>query len=92
MEQELILLSIINTQYITQSMIAVYEASGFLNFDIFNTLYNQLPDTVTGNEGYNTIYDNSQYHPYIFYSPIFAHFRKYRLASYKAHRYLASSS
>lgn len=66
MAQELLLLAVVNTEYITTDLIAVYEACGFVNFNFFDPVIALLPDDIRGLSGYNVIYDNAQYHPYIF--------------------------
>ncbi len=66
MAQELILLSLINTNAISTTLIAVYQGGSFFNFNIFDPILSLLPDYVMGATGYNALDDNSQYHPYIF--------------------------
>ncbi len=61
--QELLLLSIINSPRITSDLISVYQGCGFLNFNMFDSILAMLPDELMGNEDYNALDDNSQYHP-----------------------------
>ncbi len=64
--QELILLAVINAPYVSSNMISLYQGCGFVNFNYFDSFLSLLPADFKGEEGYNALDDNSQYHPYIF--------------------------
>ncbi len=65
--QELLLLSVINTKFASQTLIAVFEGSSFVNFNMFAPLCDLIPAEYTGQVGYNVLEDNAQYHPNIFF-------------------------
>ncbi len=67
--QELQLLAIVNAKYVSNTLVAVFEGSAFLNFNVFSFLFSLLPPEYQGQVGYNALMDNAQYHPNIF--PIF---------------------
>ncbi len=64
--QELVLLSVINTKFVSQTLIQIFQGCSFLNFNMFSALLSMLPPDMQGESGYNVLPDNSQYHPYIF--------------------------
>ncbi len=66
MEQEIILLAVINTKYMSENLIAAFQGGSFVNFNVFSWLISNLPAEYQGEVGYNALDDNSQYHPYIF--------------------------
>ncbi len=70
-----------NTQYISQSLIIVYQGGSFLNFSVFGPLFDLLPGELNGEVGYNALSDDSQYHPYIFYASLIIALRKFRYLS-----------
>ncbi len=63
MMQELVLLSMVNTRYITADMIAAFQAGSFVDFDIFSLVVSLFPPEYQGMSDYNRIEDNAQYHP-----------------------------
>ncbi len=65
--QELLLLAVVNTRFVSQGMITVFQGCGFANFAIFDPVFSLLPAEYRGQFGYNALSDRSQYHPYIFF-------------------------
>ncbi len=61
------LLSVINTKFLSQDLIATFQGGSFVNFDMFSLLFDLLPVEYRGQVGYNVLTDNSQYHPNIFF-------------------------
>ncbi len=64
--EELLLLSVINTQFVLTDLIAIFQGGSFVNFDMLSPIMSLLPDEYRGDAGYNALEDSSQYHPYIF--------------------------
>ncbi len=61
--QELLLLSLVNTKYMSQELVAVFQGGSFLDFNVFAPIFSLLPAEYQGEVGYNALDDNSQYHP-----------------------------
>ncbi len=62
--QELMLLAVINSRFISPDLISIYQGFSFVNFDFVKQILTSiLPDELQGNEGYNALDDNAQYHP-----------------------------
>lgn len=60
------LLSIINARYVSTGLVTIYQGFSFVNFNLFDPLLALLPASVKGEDSYNVLDDNTQYHPYIF--------------------------
>ncbi len=69
MSQELMLVAVINSPYVSTHLISAYQACGFVNFNFFDSLVDLLPTAAQDGKGYDALYDNAQYHPYIFSNP-----------------------
>ncbi len=63
MEQELILLSVVGTKYVSQEVISIFQAGSFVNFNAFSPLLSLLPAEYQGEVWFNTLTDSFQYHP-----------------------------
>ncbi len=76
--QELMLLSVINSPHVSQSLASAFQGCSFVNFGIFDWLVNLLPAGMVGESGYNALEDNSQFHPAIsgkmFLANLYCHF------------------
>ncbi len=70
LEQELLLLSLISTRYMSEDLIAVFEGCDFVNFGVFDYLFNSLPAEYQGEASYNVLDEFPQYYPYIFSYPL----------------------
>jgi len=67
MSQEIMLLSIINAPYISQELISTFQAISFTNLRfLVSYLIPLFSAENRGEEKYNFLNDNSQYHPSIF--------------------------
>ncbi len=66
LEQELMLLAVVNAQYVSDTLITIFAGLSFINFNVFSPVVGLLPDEILGLVGYNALYDNAQYHPNIF--------------------------
>ncbi len=64
--QEIILLSLVNTRFVSQELVAAFQGGSFVNFDFFNPLFSLMPPEYRGQVGYNALTDGQQNHPYIF--------------------------
>ncbi len=64
--QELMLLAVINTKFVSEALISAFQGGSFVNFSMFDMLFALFPAEYQGQVDYNVLDDNAQFHPYIF--------------------------